>query len=136
MPYQLNHTHDTMNVAEQGYAYGWRVRMETMTSCICLAGRFPFGRVVAAHLVVVSNDGTVFDAAAAQSAASLVSRCMEVVVAGHLDCWAALPAFGALQQQINPKIVDLSGVAIHGLEFKTACRKLYYRTDGSGWGAA
>ncbi|MCH9682832.1 MAG: hypothetical protein K0V04_15455 [Deltaproteobacteria bacterium] len=132
MPYPLRKISDNRNVGEQLYAYGNRVRIPMMTSCISLVGRFTFGRVVAVHLVVFGQEAT-FDSGVAQSAANIVAGCWERAIVGHIDCWAALPAFGELQDLVRPKIVDLSGPAIYGLEFKTACRKLHYRTDSSGW---
>ncbi len=134
MPYNFARTELNSNVAEQQYATAWRVRMSNMTSCICVAGRHTFGKVVGVHLVVVGADGTFFDDAAAGEVARIMAHCWQVVIAGHLDCWdGVVPAFQTLRGGVNPQLVDLSGGPIHGLEFRTRNRRLGYRVDGGAF---
>jgi hypothetical protein len=101
MPYQLKEGKDPLNIAEQEYASGKKLKFTKFTSCIgVVAKKGP--TLTAVHLVMVAKDESVFDPNDAVKVLELLPPAPDAVaIVGCIDLWeyrpnGVLPAFQKL----------------------------------------
>jgi hypothetical protein len=110
MAYIFSQAGNALGIAEQEYAAAAEVRFSTFTSCIGLVARAE-GELTGVHLVMLSNDGSVFDNAAADAAVNLLGNYQQVVVIGQAGMWD--DNINAAYQHLlgnlnNPIIIDVN----------------------------
>ncbi|TDF41456.1 hypothetical protein EYS14_00940 [Alteromonadaceae bacterium M269] len=86
MPYPLTQTSNGTSIAEQEYAYATEVRFTKFTSCLGIIAK-QGSNLIGIHLVIVSNQETVFDNKAADDVAALLSGYENITVIGKTGFW-------------------------------------------------
>lgn len=119
MPYTYTPALNPLAVAEQGFSTDPETRFTRFTSCIGLLVNHEgmnADNVTAIHLVMVSDDGTVFNNQAADNAVALLGDYQQVVVIGETDLWEDnLPGpYSHLLSQLTHPIVMQRGDGIYG----------------------
>lgn len=135
MPYTFQRTY-RMRIAERQYALGTTIQFTNLDSCLALVGRRSNGKVFGIHLVIYSDDMSLFDQAAADTAAELLGECTDVAVIGPYDCWqnpenGVSDAFDSLVERFNPNMVLEDRV--NGLRVYSSGGRLKYRTGAGTW---
>jgi hypothetical protein len=107
MPYTLNPAANPQQIGEQEYGTAGTIMFTQFTSCMGVIARNG-NNVTGVHLVVVGQDGTVFDNAAAQATIQVLGAYTEVVVIGLLDIWAGVPGYPTLINGLNnPVLIEV-----------------------------
>ena len=109
MSYNFTQPKNEMNITEQEYSASSEIRFSVFTSCIGLIARNE-GNVTGVHLVMFSNDDSLFDNSAADAAVALLGSYQEVVVIGQANMWESNfpdPYQYLISLLNSPKIIDV-----------------------------
>jgi hypothetical protein len=121
-----------MAIAEQQYGTAATVQFTQFTSCIGLLG-YNGGQVTGVHLVMVSNDDTVFDNQAADLAVQALGVYTSVVVIGETDLWEANvgAAYNYLLGLLNNSVIIETGDGIYGGRVENGVPQYWDQPDGT-----
>jgi len=101
MAYTISQVTDPLNIEEREYAAGPKIMFTAFTSCIGVIAKKD-ATLTAVHLVMVANDGSIFDVNAATKVLDLLPKKPDAVtIFGCISLWEnpknkVLPAFQKL----------------------------------------
>lgn len=117
MAYTFTQAQNPLAIAEQQWATAETVTFTKFTSCIGVLGyNTTTRRVTGVHLVIISSDGTPFDAAAATQTISLLGTYNRSVIIGQTPFWEDnVPAgYNALVKGLRNLTIIPTGDGIYG----------------------
>ena len=100
MPYTISKATDPLKINEQEYASATKIKFTAFTSCVGVIAKIG-ATLTAVHLVMVANDGSIFDVEDSTKVLELLKAPNAVTIFGCISLWEnpknkVLPAFQKL----------------------------------------